>query len=316
MAISKKTWTGIARETTPGTAVVTPTMYIPTKTVLKGGKKREYLNEERGNRDMNYGVVDSIRQTAMEMKGPWYNDVGGYMILAAMGSVTDAQPNVGTAPTVWKHTFALADVPPAMTLHRSMDAVTYYAPYSVLEKLTWSFQSEGKLLEVAAHWLGLYAVVNGTPPTPTYSSLLPFAGYAPTITNSLGVSSDIIDMTIEFVQKITLWYPANGSQDYVTAYFGEREVMVDFTARFDNPNVYNLWRNNTNDSLLVDFLGNTIASTYKQELNISIPVVTYDTIEHDTGKDNVMIKAKGKGLSNPAGLINVFVQNTVPNYNV
>jgi hypothetical protein len=78
MAISKKAWTGIAREATPGTAVMTPSKYIPTKTTFKGGKKREYLNEERGTRDGNYGVVDSVRQSTIDMKGPYYNDVHPY----------------------------------------------------------------------------------------------------------------------------------------------------------------------------------------------------------------------------------------------
>src|SRR5437867_2591630 len=104
MAISKKAWTGSARETTPGTAVTTPTLYIPTKTTFKGGKKREYLNEERGDRNANYGVVDSVRQSSIEMKGPWYNDASPILLWAGLGLPSSAQVNAANAPTVYKHT--------------------------------------------------------------------------------------------------------------------------------------------------------------------------------------------------------------------
>ena len=105
MGISKKSWTGVARETTAGTAVVTPTRYIPTKTTFKGGKKREYLNEERGTREGNYGVGDSVRQSSVEMKGPWYNDVRPVGLWAGLGMPVSTQPDAAGNPTVYKHTF-------------------------------------------------------------------------------------------------------------------------------------------------------------------------------------------------------------------
>ena len=316
LGISKKTWTGVAREATPGTAIANPTLYVPTKTTFKGGKKREYLDEERGDRNMNYGVVDSIRQSALQLKGPYYNDAHVYLLLGAMGAETPTQPNAGTAPTVWKHSLSLADVPPSFTMFRSLASVAYYIPYSVVEKFTLSFQSEGKLLEIDASMLGLYAQKITSPPTPSYSTLLPFAGYLPTITTSAGVSTDIIDLQLDFSQKITLWYPANGSQDYITAYFGARELAFNFTARFDNDALYNLWRTNSNDSLTIDFMGPNIASTYNQELNISIPVISYDEMDHDTSKDNVMIKAKGKALATTTQFFSMFAQNTIASYTV
>lgn len=314
MGISKKSWTGVAKEATPGTAMAAPTLYVPTKTTFKGGKKREYLNEERGDRNSNYGVVDSIRQSAVNIKGPWYNDALGYFLYGAMGVDTPTQPNAGTAPTVWKHSFSLGDIPPSFTMFRSLDTKAYYVPYSVVEKFKLNFASEGKLLEMEADMLGLYAQPIASPPTPSYSSLLPFAGYLPTITLASGVSTDIIELALEFDQKVTLWYPANGSQDFITVYFGERKLTGSFTARFDNTTIYDKWRNNTNDSLQIDFQGANIASTYNQELNINIPVITYDDAEHDLGKDNVLIKTKFTALATTTQFFSAFIQNTITSY--
>ncbi len=407
MGISKKSWTGTAKETTSGTAITVPTKYLPTKTVFKGGKKREYLNEERGDRNANYGVVDSVRQSAIDMKGPYYNDVSPIMLWGGMGLPSSAQPDATNVPTVWKHTFQLQDVPPTYTISRNLDTRLYYVPYSVVEKWILHFTADGKLLELDSNWVGLFAQPNLSPPTPAYSTLLPFAGYAPTIKFVDNVlSQDVADLQVEYDQKITLWYPANGTQDFVTVYFGERSIKVDFTARFDNTTIYDRWRNNVMDSLTFDLQGLLVGKTYvvtlgapsagtftltynglttagiafnatgavvqtafqllttvganatvtgsaggpytvsflttllndglaltgsgagltggtfsigvqtsyAQELNLVLPNLSYDTVEHDTSKDNVLIKAKGTAVV-PAGasLITGFVQNTVPN---
>ena len=158
--------------------------------------------------------------------------------------------------------------------------------------------------------------MNASPPSPTYSTLLPFAGYAPTIKFIDGATSnDVMDMQINYTQKVTLWYPANGSQDFITVYYGERDIKVDFTARFDNTTIYDRWRNNSADSLTFDVKGPLISGTYNQELTLTLPNISYDSVEHDLGKDNVLIKAKATALV-PAGssLITGFVQNTVTSY--
>jgi hypothetical protein len=52
------------------------------------------------------------------------------------------------------------------------------------------------------------------------------------------------------------------------------------------------------------------------ELNMALANLTWDTMEHDLSKDNVLIKAKGTAIS-PAsgpGLITGYVVNNVANY--
>lgn len=409
MAISKLSWTGTAKEATPGVAVTVPTLYIPTKTTFKGGKKVVYLNEERGTRDGNYGVVDSVRQSAITMKGPWYNDASPVQLWAGFGMPSSAQVNASAAPSVYKHTIQLQNVPPSYTIMRSLDVKTYYVPYSVLEKWTLDFTADGKLLEIDSSWLGLFAQPQASPPTPTYSTLLPFAGYAPTIKFIDGaVSNDVDELQLEYQQKITLWYPANGSQDFITVYFGERTLKASFTARFDSTTIYDRFRNGVMDSLTLDVQGLNIAKFYtvslgspsagtftltyngqttsgiaynaaatavqtaltglstvgasnatvsgsaggpytvsfangllndgltltgsgtgltggtfsvgtetdlKQELNLVIANMWYDSVEHDTSKDNILIKAKATAVV-PSGssLISGFVQNLVTSY--
>lgn len=408
MAISKHAWTGTAKEVTPGTAVTPPTLYHPTKAVFKGTQKYEYLNEERGDRNANYGVVPTVRQSSIEMTGPYYPDVGPVQLWGWMGLPTTTQPASTTNPSVRLHTFTLADIPPSYTTARNLDARAYTIPYSVVEKLDFQFTADGKLFDVKSSWLGLFAQIYASPPSPTYSTVLPMAGYAPSVTFVDGVqSNDVADMTISFAQKLTLWYPANGSPDFVTVYFGERSITTDVTARFDNDILYQRFRNNITDSLTFDIKGGAIGKNqvvslgtpsagnftltyngqttapivfnaaasavqsalqlltaigtnatvqgsaggpytvifagpllndglllsgsgagltggtfavaaptfFNNELNIVLPQIHWNTMEHDLSKDNILVKAKGTAIV-PAGssLITGFAQNTVTGY--
>ncbi|GHO55526.1 phage tail tube protein [Ktedonobacter robiniae] len=327
-SLSKRSWLGVGVESTPGTALVAPTVYHPAKSIMKGTKKREQLKEERGNRDGVYGIVDTIREGAIDPKGPFYADTSPYFMLGAWGAVTSTQPDATNLPNVHKHTFALADQPKTLTLFKNYDAAVYVGAYAVVEKWTLKFAADGKVLENDVALKHLYPVkYAGAQLTPTFSPVQPFAGYAPQITLG-GVSTlDIDDVMIEFDQKCTLWYPAGGSADFAAVYFGERTVKVDFTARFDTDALYNHFFNGsrTDDSFTIDVKGPSLgvdgANTYYQELNISVPIISYDSMDHDLSKDNVLIKAKATAIStaNQTGgspMISAFVQNLVASYTV
>lgn len=317
VALSKRTWLGIAREATPGTAITTPTRYLPCKSTVKGTIKNVILDEERGTRDAAYGHVQTTREGAIDIKGSFYPDSFGYLLLGAVGAVTSTQPDSTGNPLVYKHAFALADIPPSFTILKNYDAKAYYLPYSVVEKLSIKFSSEGKLMEMDSSLKSLFPQVLGTAlPAPSFSTVNPLIGYAPTLTLGGVTTTDIEEVSIDFDQKITLWYPISGSQDWVTAYFGERSLKVDFTARFDTTTIYDRFRNHTQDSLSIDVKGDVISNTYSQEFSLQIPYLYYDSAEHDTGKDNVLIKAKATAVNaGPNGLIqSCFLQNQYTSY--
>ncbi len=326
MAISKKSWAGIAVEATPGTAMTSPTKFLPCKSILKGTRKQEYLNEERGTRDGNYGAVSTTRDGDWNPSGPWYNDVTPYLLICALGADTVSQPDASHVPTVYKHSVALADVPPSLTVFKSYDAAVYYAAYSVLEKFGLKFAADGKLLEFSSGFKTLFPVkYTGSMITPSFSTLLPFAGYAPTLTLNGASTSDIDEVSIDFEQKVTEWYPIAGSPDWAKAYFGERTVKLDFTARFDVSTFYDTyWISQQQGSFQFDVQGALIANSggsgtppntnYYEELNMTIANINFDSFEHDLGKDNVLVKVKGTGIVNGGTLISAWVQNTVDSY--
>ncbi len=411
-SLSKRSWLGVGVEATSGTALTTPTVYHPAKSVMKGVKKREHLKEERGSRDGVYGIIDTTREGSIDPKGPFYADTSPYFMLGAFGAVNSAQQSLSS---VYKHTFSLIDQPKTLTLFKNYDAAVYVGAYGAVEKWALKFASEGKVIENDVSLKHLYPVkYAGSQLTPNFSTVQPFAGYAPTITLGGTQTLDIDELSIEFDQKLMLWYPAGGSADFAQIYWGERNVKVDFTARFDVDSLFNHFFNGsrTDDQLVLDVKGPVIgkvftvtlgapsagtftltyngqttapiaynataaavqaalvalssvgtgnavvagsgpytvqfagallndgnnltgsgtgltggsftvsaATLFNQELNISIPVISYDSIEHDLSKDNVLIKAKAVAISqaNTTGglpLISAFVQNLVTNYNL
>lgn len=304
MALSKKSFLAYGFESSPGTALAAPTVYHPCKSVMKGKKKREQIKDERGTRDAVYGIVDTTREGETDPKGQWYNDTSPYLLIGALGAVSSAQPDSTHVPTCWKHTISLADSPKTLTLFKNYDAALYVGAYAAVEKFHLKFATEGKLLECDASLKHLYPVkYTGSTLTPNFSSIQPFAGYMPKITLGGVQSLDIDELSIEFDQKLELWVPPNGSPDFTTIYFGERNVKVDFTARFDVDTLYNHFFNGTrtDDSLVFDVQGALIGSfsgtNYYQELNISVPIISYDSMEHDLSKTNVLIKAKATGIA-------------------
>ena len=320
-SLSKRTFLGVGVETTRGVALDTPTVYHPCKSVMKGTKKREQVKDERGNRDDVYGIVDTTREGETDPKGNFYIDTSPYFMLGAFGAVTTTQPDATNVPDVSKHDFSLADQPPSLTLFKNYDAAVYVGAYGVVEKWALKFTSEGKVLENDVTLKHLYPVkYAGATLTPAFSTVQAMAGYKPVITLAGAQTLDIDDMSIEFDQKCTMWYPSGGTPDFVTVYYGARDVKVTFTARFDVDTLYEHFRNDTrvDDSLVVNVRGAKIGSfsgtDYYEELNISIPIISYDSMEHDLSKDNVLIKAKATAISGPSGLISAYVQNKVTSY--
>ena len=102
----------------------------------------------------------------------------------------------GTDPTVWLHSFTLADTPPSLTLFKYYDAAAYYFAYSVVEKVVFKFTADGKLLEADFDTQDQYGIKVSSPPTPSFSGLLPFAGYLPTVQIDAASSNDIEEMQI------------------------------------------------------------------------------------------------------------------------
>jgi hypothetical protein len=321
VSLSKRQWLGVATEASPGTARTTPTLFHPCKSKFSNKTKMVYLDEERGTRDGNYGRVSTVQMATGSIQGPWYNDTSPYFLMGFMGADAASQPNAGTDPTVWLHNLTLVDPNasmPALDCFKSYDYATYLFAYTVVEKVTIKFAADGKLLEADFGTQSQYGTKMTSPPTPSYTGLLPFAGYTPTVKVDTVANGDLEDMQLTLAQKVTLFYAAAGSRQFVTAYFGERTAKMEGTVRFDNDTFYNyfLTGQDTFHHWNIQFTGPLIAGTYNQELILDFPIVAFDDMEFETGKDNITTKFNATCMPGTTAdsLMTATVQNTVPSY--
>jgi hypothetical protein len=324
-AISRKSWLGMCLESVALTQATAPQLYLPTKSVMKGVQRYEYFAEERGTRDVNNDRVPTTRDGDTAPKGAWYNDSSPLLLWSLLGQPTVSQPDAAHVATVFKHTIAIADIPPSLSLWKSYHNKNYKAAGGAVRKVQLKWSAKDKSLEADWDVFHLFPVNYVTAPTtPTFTTVKPFAGYLPTLTTSAGVSADIDEMTISIEQDVQGWFPSNGVPDYTRLDYGARKASIEFQARFDTDTLYNLFLTNTDDSLIVDFKGALIANSggsgvppntnYFQELSLTFGTVGYDSMEHDLGKDNVMIKCKATVRPTAGSLLSGFVQNTVAAY--
>lgn len=323
MSVSRKTLMGLAFESPAGTKATAPAVWVPAKSILKGTKKKEHPDEERGNLDEIYDSILVEQGGAMDPKGAYYNDVHPYFIKGVIGGFTNTQPDVSHAPTVYKHAFAWADVPPSMTLFKSYDGNIRYAGYGVCEKLGFKFSAD-KLLECDPTLKCNYPVDFGGSWTPTVSTLKAMAGYSPTIVLDSVTSHDVNEFQLDIELAVRYWHASDGNPDYITAYFDGRKATLSFTARMDDPvPVRQRFDQGLKSTMTVKFKGPLIVNSgpsgtppnqdYFQELFFSIANFDYESAEEDEGKGNITIKVKGT-VESPSTNLTGYVQNTIATY--
>ena len=319
--LSKKQWIGIATEATPGTLAATPTVYLPTKAEFKNKKKRTYFVEERNTRDVNNAVSDGGRWNEGSLKGTFYTDSSTAVLLAFMGTDTPTQPNAASDPTVWQHALALSDLPSTLSFWKAYHNIVYTMAYNVVEKFDLSWQSgdsdKGVLFDATTKGLPFVKITSGIP-SPTYTTVQPLPGWSPTIQINGVASNDIDEVKISASQKWALWYPSNGSPQWTDAYPGDREMSIDFTARFDTDTLYQNFAVATgvDVAMVFTFTGALISGTYNESLVLTVPIVGFDEMDHDDSKENITIKAKCKARPGTAinSLFSAQVINTIASY--
>lgn len=323
MGVGRKTLMGLAFETVPGTPATVPAVWVPCKSILKGTKKKERPDEERGDLDEVHDSILVQQQGAMDPKGAYYNDVHPYFIKSVFGNFITTQPDATGVPTCYKHAMAWADVPPALTLFKSYDGFIRQAAYGVTEKLNFKFTSD-KLLECDPTLKSNFPSNYGGVWTPTVSTLKPFAGYSPTMKLDGVTTNDINEFELDIELSLRFWFASAGSPDYITVYYDGRKASISFTARMDDPaKVLAKFESGAKSSISVLFQGALIGNSggggtppntdYFQELSFNVAQFDYDSAEEDTGKGNNTVKVKGI-IESPSTNLTGYVQNTVATY--
>ena len=250
-------WVGVAKESSYGTAISAPTIWIP----VDGPKYKSSITPLkdkmlRGSMAETYNQQQGMRHDELSYKTYFYLDSSYIHFLGLLGN-----PDVVTGTgDPYVHTTALyngsgtnAAQPPSFTLFWADGAgKTQQIPGAVISSVKVSLGADA-LASLDVAWTGLPAATI-TNPTNTPSSLKPMPSWNSTITLGGSATSQFSAIDIEYKRAVEIIPTITGSQTPFAVFGGPVDVTGSLTGVFQNATSDVNWTNylaNTQPALVV-----------------------------------------------------------------
>jgi hypothetical protein len=278
-------WLGIAKETTPGTPMAAPTIFIPIMDPKWGAKITPLTDQAlRGFMASDFTRAQGSRDDEVAYKTYLYPTALFTHLRAILGG-TD---NVTGAADPYTHKVSLLNTValPTYTLFLAMgDGNTMQVPGAVLSDVKINVKAnELPSLDIA--WTGLPATIIATP-TNTPSTEAPMPPYTAAITvggASLGKYSDI---SIDFKRNVQPVLTLNGTQNPSSIYAGVLSVTGTMTAVFSGTADSDLTNYLTNGqpalSLVINPQGDSVHT-----VTVQLSKIAYDSSDPQGSNNGIM----------------------------
>ena len=296
---SVRSYVGIAKETTKGTAVA-PTDYIP---VLAGSLKPVdvidplYDQGLRGSNVNSYAYIPGRTRSMFDFGGDVFADTIGYSIAGIMGEVTTTG---STAP--YTHTISLknsstvaADTQPiAYTLTDFYSAnVRAYAGQQIHDFVL-TFSAEGLLTysSKATGWLSATA----STPSPSFSTVLPTPVWQGTVSVGGSQVSTAVNGSLTVARPATPIYGISQTQNPYNVFVGPITVTGSFDFVMEDDTELTRYLNNTQPAIVLNWAYGTGATAV--QLQATLTKGAYVVTGIDRSKDFVTIKCDVNAQAN------------------
>lgn len=226
-------WIGLAKETTYGTPIATPSVWVP----VVGPKWVPHIttltdSALRGSMAKTFGLQQGLRYDEVTYQTYPYMDSVFQHFLACLGG-TDT---VTGSADPWTHKAALysgsgsnSAQPPSFTVFY-FDAAgkCWQVPGAVISNLAIDVKAEA-LVTLDVGWMGLPAAAI-TPPTNTPTANPPFPSWNSTITLGGSSLTKYSDVKLTYKRATEMIPTLTGTQTPVAIYAGELDVTADLAA--------------------------------------------------------------------------------------
>jgi hypothetical protein len=296
---SVRSYLGIAKETTKGTAVA-PTHFIPVmQNTLKPVDIVDPLYDTglRGSMVNNYNYLQGRTRSTFDFGGSVFADTIGFPIAGIMGSVA----TVG-ASAPYTHTVSLlnasavgADSQPisyTLTDFYAADVRSY--PGIQFHDFSLKFNADG-MLEYDAKGTGFASEVVSTP-TPSFSTLLPTQVWRGTVSIGGSPVSNSVSGNIDLTRAVTPIYGIASTQDPYQIFTGALETAGKFTFVMENDSQLLNFLNNTQPAIVLNWNYGTGAA--EVQLQATITKGAYTTAVIDRGSDFVQVMVDINAMAN------------------
>jgi hypothetical protein len=296
---SVRSYLGIAKEATKGTAVA-PTDFIPvSKDSLKPVDIVDPLFDTglRGSNVLNYNYIPGRTRSTVDYGGAVFADTVGYAIAGLLGSVATTG---ASAP--YTHTISLfnsltsnVDVQPisyTLTDFYAVDVRSY--PGCQFSDFSLKFNADG-MLEYDTKTTG-YASELVSDPTPTFSTVLPTPVWRGTVSIGGSAVTTAMSGNIDMKRPATPIYGISNTQDPYQVFLGPLEVTGKITFVMENDSQLLNFLNNSQPAIVLNWAYGASAAAVQIQATITKGAYTAGVIER--GEDFVQVTIDLNGQSN------------------
>jgi len=284
---------GIAKETTPGTAVAA-TDYIPVTSFEPKGEQT--LLEDTGQRGSMVDVYDHIAGPTWAtygFAGNAHPDTFGYLLANITGDVATTG---ASAP--FSHTMAVKNsgdgqpVTHTLTDFNGVSARRFAG--ARFSEVNLSFDAEGLLAYTAS--ATTFASVTGATPTPSWGTLPPLANWQIAVTIGGSTVTTVEGGNISMKRTISPITTADGTQAPYKLFAGPLSVTGAMTFVLEDESELARYENNTKPIVVVDLVNGT--STALVEVKYTLSKAAYTSAVVARGKDWAEIEVDFHGDAN------------------
>jgi hypothetical protein len=296
---SVRSYLGIAKEVTKGTAVA-PTDFIPvSKDSLKPVDIVDPLFDTglRGSNVLNYAYITGRTRSTVDYGGAVFADTVGYAIAGVLGSVATTG---ASAP--FTHTMSLfnsltsnVDVQPisyTLTDFYAVDVRSY--PGCQFSDFSLKFNADG-MLEYDTKTTGFSSELVADP-TPSFSTVLPTPVWRGTVSIAGSQVTTAMSGNIDMKRPATPIYGISNTQDPYQVFLGPLEVTGKITFVMENDSQLLNFLNNTQPAIVLNWSYGTGAALVQLQATITKGAYTAGVIER--GEDFVQVTIDLNGQSN------------------
>ena len=296
---SVRSYLGIAKEATKGTAVA-PTAFIPvTQSKLKPVDIIDPLMDDglRGSLVKDYNYVQGRYRSTFDFGGPVFPDTFPWAVAGLMGSVATTG---ASAP--YTHTVSLknASATGADTQPTSFTLTDFYAANvrayagSQIHDLSFTFNADG-MLEYDAKATGWQSASASTP-TPTFSAILPVPAWQGTVSIGGSTVSYTVEGSLSLTRPVTPIYGLSNTQNPYAVFVGALEVKGSLKFVMEADTELTRFLSNTQPAIVLNWANGAGATATQIQMTITKGAYTAAVI--DRGGDFVQVDIELTGIGN------------------
>jgi len=296
---SVRSYVGIAKETTKGTAVA-PTDFIPVaKDSLAPVDIVDPLYDTglRGSNVVNYNYIPGRKRSTFDFGGAVFADAIGYPLAGLMGACATTG---ASAP--YTHTISLLN---SLTSNVDVQPISYtmtdfYAvavrrfPGCQFSDFTLKFNADG-MLEYDTKTTG-WASSTTTDPTPTFSTVLPTPVWQGTVSIGGSAVSTAMEGSIEMKRAVTPIYGISQTQNPYKVFLGGLEVTGTIKFVMETDAELTRFLTNSQPAIVLNWAYGTGASAIQIQATLTKGAYTAATVSR--GDDFVSVTINLNAQSN------------------